>query len=396
MHEPPETNDKDLYPAPFTPVDPMSLDIFILACDHYYYPDSPTNNPNGGSWGQDKMGQGQVPGLGVPVIYVFGGRTGATSAVDTIQKYYPYGFGTEDMVPMSETYRFQNTNNQADIWSDYFLRPDRDQYPGSGTNFDPQIQTRIPGGGNVPDLPKLPKPLYGLMAVRLQTGTDYPQPTFPQSGYSYVFVMGGIEGEGNGGDGSVSKKMYWWDTTKGDDGQPDSQGVMSAMPDMPQPRAYGQAVLITDLPLRIAVTGGYDDLNHPLKTVDIFTFSNQFNPTTGTWSSFSGTLDEALRSTAVGWNRGVGGDTFVLSFGGFAETDFTHNLYSYRLGSGQTVTESLPVVPRSYSRAGQGGGAHSIFDSIHAMTYNRYYLIGGTTEQGTSNIVEVASLPGTN
>jgi hypothetical protein len=297
------------------------------------------------------------------------------------------------MVPMSETYRFQTTNNQADIWSNYFLRPDRDQFDGSGTNFDGQIEIRQPD----PEakLPTLPKPLYGLMAVRLQTGTDYPSPTFPQSGYSYIFVMGGIEGT-NGGSGAVSNKMYWWDTTKGDEGnqQPDD-GLMSEMPDMPTPRAYGQAVLITDLPLRIAVTGGFDGDNHPLKTVDIFTFANQFNPTTGSWSTFTGSLDEALRSTAVGWNNGDGTGPFILSFGGFAETDFTHDLVSYRLGGGGTTIESLPVVPRGYHKAGQGGGAGSVFGP-GTFSYNRYYLIGGATEQGTTNIIEVASLPMTN
>jgi len=390
IHEPPETNEKDNYPPPHTPVDPSTVDFKLMGCDHYYYPDAP------GSWSKDSM-QGPA-GLGVPVVYVFGGRTSATSAVNTIQKYYPYGFGTEDMVPMSETYRFQTTNNQADTWSNYFLRPDQDQFPGGGTNFDPQIETRTPGNGGSqnPAMPKLPKPLYGLMAVRLQTGIDYPNPTFPQSGYSYIFVMGGIEGQGNGGDGSVSKKMYWWDTTKGDDGQDQKQdGLFSEMPDMPTPRAYGQAVLITDLPLRIAVTGGYDGDNHPVKTVDIFTFASQFNPTTGSWSSFEGTLDEALRSTAVGWNSGDGTGPFVLSFGGMAETDFTHNMYSYRLGTGATTVESLPVVPRGWSEASQGGGSALIYGQ-GTFTYNRYYIVGGATEQGTTNIIEVASLPMTN
>jgi PKD repeat protein len=386
MHEPPETNDEGLYPPPFTPIQPGTVDFFLMGASHYYYPDTP------GTWNRDVLGGGP-PGLGVPVIYVFGGRTGATTAVDTVQKYYPYGFGTEDMVPMSENFRFQTTNNQADIWSNYFLRPDRDQFPGSGTNFDGQIETRQPDQEF--SMPHLPKSLYGLMAVRLQTGTDYPSPTFPQSGYSYVFVMGGIEGQ-NGGSGAVSDKMYWWDTTKGDEGEQDPvDGLFSEMPDMPTPRAYGQAVLITDLPLRIAVTGGFDADNHPLNTVDIFTFANQFNPTTGSWSSFTGTLDEALRSTSVGWNSGDGTGAFVLSFGGFAETDFTHNLYSYRLGGGGTVTESLPVVPRGWGRASQGGAAGSVFGPGQ-FTYNRYYLIGGATEQGSTNIIEVASLPQTN
>jgi PKD repeat protein len=387
MHEIPETNDDGLYPGPFTQVPMGSIDSFILGVGHYMYPDSYTNG-----WNHDVMGPGQAPGLGVPVVYVFGGRTGAQNAVDTVQKYYPYGFGTEDMVPMSETFRFQTTNNQTDIWSNYFLRPDQDQFPGSGTNFDGQIETRGIDGGQEGVLPTLPKPLYGLSAVRLQTGTDFPSPTFPQSGYSHIFIMGGIEGTGGGGNGAVSDKMYWWNTTLGDDGQENpGGGLMSEMPDMPSPRAYGQAVLITQLPLRIALTGGYDENNDPLTTVDIFTIPDPYNPTTGNWGSFQGTLEEALRSTAVGWNEGDGTGAFVLSFGGFGQTDFTDDMYTYRLGGGGTVTESLPVVPRSWHRASQGGMAASTVPGL--TTYNRYYLFGGTTEQGTTNIIEVASLP---
>jgi hypothetical protein len=66
-------------------------------------------------------------------------------------------------------------------------------------------------------------------------------------------------------------------------------------------------------------------------------------------------------------------------------------MYSYRIGSGQTVTEALPVTPRGYHRASQGAG--NGISGPPALTYNRYYLVGGVTEQGTTNIIEVASLP---
>jgi len=92
----------------------------------------------------------------------------------------------------------------------------------------------------------------------------------------------------------------------------------------------------------------------------------------------------------VGWNPGTPGDPYVLTFGGFETTDFTGKLRSFRLGSGVTVTEATPVVPRAYHAASQGGGAGI---GVNELTFNRYYVVGGVTEQGTSNILEVASLP---
>jgi PKD repeat protein len=377
MHESPETNDEDSYPGSGTPFPMGGDDEDFLGPGWYPWPDSVNHN-----WNMDEpMTFG---GLGVPVIYVLGGRTGANSPVDLIQKYYPYGFGTEDMVPYSQDFRFQTTGNQADTWSNYFLRPDQDQFPGSGRNFDPQVQQRTPGNGQVPDLPTLPRPLYGHMAVRVESGIDAVGPTFPNSPYDYIFVMGGID-ENN----AVRSELLFWDVTIGQEPGDElgEDGLFEELAEMPTRRAYGQALFIPGNPMRIAVIGGFDQANRPLDTVDIYTFDSPFNPVQGSWNTFGGTLEEALRTTAAGYHPGIAGEPFIASFGGFGEADFSYRSRTARLGSGLVVTEPLVVVPRGFANLGQGGPGNL------DLSRNRYTIVGGTTEQGTSNIVEVVSLP---
>jgi len=165
----------------------------------------------------------------VPVIYVMGGRTDAYTPTDLVQKYYPWGYGTEDLTPWSQDFAFQTTGNQVDIWSPYFLRPDTDQFPGSNVNFDPEVEARREDGGSDGVLPTLPTPLYGLMAVKMETEVEGLAPTYPNGPFKQILIFGGITPSGD-----VSAEVRLWNPdTPADNTQSEEQaGVLPWIPSM--------------------------------------------------------------------------------------------------------------------------------------------------------------------
>ncbi|MCC7477234.1 PKD domain-containing protein [bacterium] len=382
IHENVETNAEGNYAAE-ADTDPTGIDQPFWGIGHYAVPDDP-----GAGW---QLSSAMTKsGLGVPVVYVLGGRTAANSPTDLVQKYSPFGFGTEDLIPWSNDLGCQITNNQVDTWSPYFLRPDQDQYVGPGQNFDPSVSQRISGIGDTGLLPVLPKPAYGLMAVSIETGRDRNNSSFPNGPYHYVFTFGGID-EG----GSVMTEARWWDTSIAaeqatNDGE--TEGLFSLLPAMPTSRAYGKAVLIPSNPIRIALVGGFDDNGTTLNNVDIFTFDNAFNPSTGTWNTYAGTLPEALEAMGAGYNPGPGGQHWVLAMGGWTGNDFNTTTYTARIGSpgNLVISEAMPVAPRFALGSSQSGAGASL---ATPCDFNRFYLIGGQDENAVENIIEVVSLP---
>lgn len=393
IHEPVETNDENQYPS-HSPRDPAGDDVNLPDADYGYswygVPDSPTRR-----WKIDTPESlpPVVDGLGVPVVYVLGGRTDATTPTDLIQKYIVPGFGSEKVPAYSQDYSFQATCNQTDIWSPEFARSDTDQYAGTGRNFDPQISDRTPGQGGTQQMPSLPRPLYGLMAARVETGTDTATPAFPNGPFHYIFAFGGIDASGQ-----VRDEMYWWDTSLGiDQGQePGEDGVFSEVAQMPTPRAYGKAVFIPGNPMRIALIGGYDNNGAYIKTVDIFTFNSIFAPNTGSWSTFAGSLTEGLRALGAGYHPGPGNEKWVLALSGWTGKDFSTQMSTARLFSpgNLVVAEGMPLAPRA--NQGSSQSAMQVLSNPLAqptVSFNRYYLLGGVDENGVENFVEVCSLP---
>lgn len=421
LHEPPETNPGGLFPGPGAqPPDgggngPLAIEpypdnddvdqdiafgtmgpIFNPSATNtalnrlYAWPDSPPNPMSPKHWQIDDPSIPTVtPGLGAPVIFVIGGRTDATTPVDLVQKYHVYGFGAENVIPWSIDYQFQTTGNQTDIWSNFFLREDTDQFVGPNSNFDPEIDDRRQGGQDSINLPRLPVPLYGLMACKIETGIDVPPFSFPYGSYRSVFIFGGIDNNG-----SVRDEMRWWNvditSEQGDDVGAD--GVFSVVAGrMPSPRAYGRAVFIPTNPFRVALVGGFDQYGVPLNTVDIYEFASIYNPTQGgTWSTFAGTLPEALEACGAGYSdRAEPNESWVLAFGGWTGSKYSYRTYNSRLRSaGNLVLNQAPVVvPRSNSGSSQAGAG------AMPSSFDRYYMFGGTDENGVDSIVEVFGLP---
>lgn len=352
----------------------------------YPYPESVANH-----WGLDNPMGGDTSGLGSPVIYVLGGRVAANQPVDLVQKYYVYGFGSEDLPYDSAAFGFQTTSNQTDIWSPFFLRPDTDQYPAP--DADPDIPDRR-ASTNDEVLPTLIEPLYGLMACSLESGVDQATPSFPNGPYHYVFVFGGI-----GSDGSVRDDMRWWNITlpgQGNSGGQTPNGVFSLVSTMPTPRAYGKAVVLeSSTGLKIALVGGIDAHGIPLNTIDIFSFNDSNNPATGTWDTFQGTLPEALEACGAGFHPGPGVEDWVLTFGGWTGKDYNSDVYDARLYSpGDLVLrEAIKAVPRNMVGSCQSNGSNALRAYLSTAKFNRYYVFGGVDENGSDSVVEVLSLP---
>jgi PKD repeat protein len=367
IHEPVESNPAGAYANAHAQKPPQ-----------YPYPDDP-----GAGFGAGAQG------IGSPIIYVMGGRTDATTPTDLVQKYYVPFYGSDDLPFDDATFSFQTTGNQVDIWSPDFLRPDTDQYPDP--NADPQIQTRQPdGAGSNQVMPHLPVALYGLAAASLETGVTSAAPSFPNGPYHYVFIFGGVDGNG-----SVHNEMRWWDTSIGfQSGQgqgQDQQGVFSIISTMPIERAYAKAVVIpTSGAPAIALVGGYDHSGVAIDQIDVFQFNNPLAPNSGSWSTFNGTLPDALVGCGAGYNPGgAPSEAWILAFGGWTGSKFSSATFNARLGSpgGLVVREPLSVVPRRYLGSAQSGGA------ILPLDFNRYVLLGGVTENGTTSVAEVFGLP---
>ncbi len=335
----------------------------------------------------------------MPVIYVFGGRTAATTPTDLVQKYLVYGYGSEYLVPWSQDFGFQVTSNQTDIWSPYFLRPDTDQFPGSGGNFDPQIDDRREGGSGGSDnavLPSLPQPLYGLMAVRVQSGVDSPSPDFPYGGFTYIYLFGGITASG-----VASDEMLRWSPSEGAEttGGGQAENPIQIVSQMPRARAYGKAVFVPARDYLIALVGGFDDNGVPIDEIDIFTFDSIYNPSGGGWSTFEGSLPEALVACGAGYNEGYPGEDWVLTMGGWNGELYSHRMYSARIESAgnQVIRELVVTVPRAYAGSTQSGSnplsTLRVENMLSPITFNRYFVLAGVDENGAESIVETLSLP---
>ncbi|MCB1220212.1 MAG: PKD domain-containing protein [Planctomycetales bacterium] len=382
--------------------------------------ENPESNPDGSYWEEvqaDPMGHPNadhpmggfglgVPGtqgLGVPLIYVMGGRVPQSgdldgAPVDLVQRYEVFGFGAEDLP--YDSFQFPNdgdwqmTSNQTDIWSTWKLRPDLDQVPRQGANEHPPVITaRQPDGASTTGpLPTLPKPLYGLAATSFETGADVGAPSFPDQPFSYVFIFGGVDENG-----SVTNEMRWWDTALGQEdngGQEREDGVFSLLASMPSPRAYATAVPIRSGPVyQIALVGGVDQNGVPVNSIDIFTFDSGLNPNSGSWETFEGAFPEALEACGAGY-RPAGGQDFILAFGGWTGEDYSSAAYSHRYNANSTqagfsVREPLPLMPRSHLGSSTGGS----FTLFGGGSFNSYQLFGGVDENGVENVVETFMLP---
>jgi PKD repeat protein len=365
-HEIPETNPKDGYEGVRN--DP-ERDI------QAYYPDDPLNN-----WNRD--GGGDNPrGLGCPIIYVFGGRDGNGQPVDLIQKYYVYGFGSESLECESEKASLQITGNQTNIWSNYFYRPDRDH------NADPLVLPVITDRSGT-ELPTLPEPLYGLTAVVVETGVQAAAPDFPNGPFRNVYLFGGINANGQ-----VMRSCYTWSLNSGPSAGGNDSPVQP-MTDMPSPRAYGKALFLP-YTFQIALVGGHDQNGVAMNTIDILNLDNPFNPVGGAWSTFEGTLPEALVACGAGYlDNGETSESWVLTLGGWNQYNFSSSLYQARLRSDGNVVLKAPiaVVPRRNAGSTQSG-SRILAGAVPGLTFNRFYVVAGVDENGSDSIIEVVSLP---
>ncbi|MCB1216600.1 PKD domain-containing protein [bacterium] len=382
--------------------------------------ENPESNSEGAYWDEvqaDPMGHPNadhpmggfglgVPGtqgLGVPLVYVMGGRVPQAgdpdgAPLDLVQRYEVFGFGAEDLPwdsnPFPNDGDWQMTSNQTDIWSTWKIRPDLDQIPRQGADeHEPVITARQPDGGNSDGpLPTLPKPLYAMAATSFETGADVGAPSFPDQPFSYIFTFGGIDEFG-----SVVNEMRWWDTALGMENNnqgPREDGVFSLMPSMPTPRAYATAVPIRSGPVyQIALVGGIDQNGVPVQDIDIFTFNSGLNPNSGTWETFEGAYPEALEACGAGY-RPNGGSDWIMAFGGWTGEDYSAAAYSHRYNANTTqagfsVREPLPLMPRSHLGSSTGGS----FTLFGGGSFNAYQLFGGVDENGVENVVETFILP---
>ena len=397
VNERPETNPAGAFPDRGTNSSAMppvveDRDYHMMSATHLWaWPDCPLEG-----WNINTAVCGSYTGSGAPAVYVIGGRTAADAPVNLVQKYLPWGFGGEDVVPWSQTYGFQTTSNQVDIWSPYFLRPDTDQFPGDTENFNPVIPDRLPDGepGNEQVLPVLPEALYGLMAVKLQTGVETPAPDFPNGPYSYVYIFGGINAAGE-----VSDEMRIWDTTRPATATGNGELVFSLLPTMPTPRAYGQAVFLPGFEYRIALVGGTGADGEPVHTIDIYTFDSNYDPVDGSWSTFSGTLPEAVQATGAGAYEAGTNEVGLVAYCGYT-TDEEHGTaladtaWTVTVDGTTAIGTELPLlIPRAHAGTGQAGvrwlSTVRTENMLGPVNLDRYYIFGGLDDYGMSAAVEV-------
>ncbi len=342
-------------------------------------------------------GEGGIPDnmRGVPVIYVFGGRDSRGDILDTVQKYYPVGFGTEALPIDTDVDGgdpdAQVTNNQADVWSDRFQFMDRDLWPQMGDQVNPPIVPDRPpinrrgggGAGGAVLLNLLPRPLYGASAVTVES-YGLLNPVFPESHFSYVFLFGGIEYNTDTGEEHVVATMRWFNTRQAppdrQEGQDPRPGDYSVVVDMPIERAYHKAIvippdLVSNRPWQVVVFGGYDRNGNYIAQVDKFTFNSVKNPTTGSWQTI-GVLPEATVAPGAGWEFESPGRGFVYrQFVGKNVDGYTGSVIEIT-DSGSMSYAPETLLPRSWASFGQIG-----YDPD-------YYVISGTTEQGMTTVIE--------
>lgn len=341
-------------------------------------------------------------GFGVPVAYVFGGRDASGNPLDTVQKYYPETYGSEDMFPIffdpaTGAPAAQFINVQTDVWSDRFQFPDYDWLPQSGQFTNPPIVPDRPpgqGGGGQGAVPlnPLPDPLYGHAAVVLESkGNLFPPPVWPEGPYCYVFILGGID------DGGVPvSAMRWFNVwaapeERQDDEDP-SGGDYSLVSEMPIERAYHSAFVtlpdkLTDKPWRLIVVGGFDRNGNYISQVDEYTFTSIINPVAGTWRTVANT-SEAAAGAGAGWQVDDRGMVYTQMSGRTVD-GYTGSVYDV-LANGSMSLAPSGLVPRGWAGA-TGVTAYNDFEDVYGVYPNPggdFYIVGGLTQMGMDTIVE--------
>lgn len=380
----------------------------------------------GNTWPDDPADQGldlngmNGPGLGVPVIYVVGGRDASGTALTTVQKYYPPGFGTE-MMPidcwdacMCQTGDFQVTNNQVDIWRNTFLSPDRDFWPQVGEHPRPPIvRDRVPGDGAdaASPLVSLPIGVYGHCGFAIESLPYLGNLPWPLGPFWYIFILGGKES-----DGHVSNEFRILDTRADPTGAGSGGNQNPRNPDypywsyvragnpvngpvqlMPVERYDFDVVLQYADPSRgerwkLYVFGGTNQNGEYVDQVDVFTFENVYNPNTGTWSTLSAVMPEP----SGGLNAAVGFDSVLgyiyHTFGGRTRDAIVGDVYTLQNDS-TFVPSSLSLIPKygagmGFSFATPSRPASDPWDP--ALTY---YRVAGFGPEGMNPYVEFFHVP---
>ncbi|OPX23450.1 MAG: hypothetical protein B1H03_01465 [Planctomycetales bacterium 4484_113] len=327
--------------------------------------------------------------LGVPVIYVFGGRDENGNALDVVQKYYPPTFGTEDVYPVWDIpqYSGQIVNNQTDIWTSYFAFHDRDMCPQRGQCPNPPMVPDRPKGQR-PAIPlnPLPEPLYGAQAVTVETNGNVVPPTWPQGPYNYIFILGGINA-----DGAVVPTMRWFNTAvepqqRQGGGQELAQGDYSPVVDMPVERAYFKAFVIPprqsiDRKWQIVVFGGFDQSGNYVAQVDRYNFTDTNNPVMGYWETI-GSVPEPAAGLGAGWEDNATRGIILHQMSGRTVEGVTGSVFDL-LEDGPVSYAPVSLIPRGWIEA-----THVTNPGLMGPGAPDYYLISGITEQGPTTIVE--------
>ena len=331
------------------------------------------------------------------MFYVFGGRDNAGEPLDVVQKYYPETYGTEDMFPILifPDPIAQYVNVQTDIWTNRFMFHDWDWLPQEGQDINPPIvQDRPPQGGGgggganaaVP-LNPLPVPLYGHAAVAVEsTGNLFPPPVWPEGPYHYIFILGGISDAG-----VPVADMRWFNTSaapgqrQGEDLQAGDYSVVS---EMPVERAYHKAFAVlpdklTNRPWRIVVFGGFDRNGNYISQVDVFTFDSIVNPVTGSWRTLT-SVPEGAAGLGAGWLQDDRGFVYK-QLAGRTIDGYTGSVYDV-LADGSLSVAPTGLIPRGWVGS---SGVVVPNDFNNGQVEGFYYLVGGLTQQGMDNIVEV-------
>jgi PKD repeat protein len=336
-------------------------------------------------------------GLGVPVIYVFGGRDNSGNPLDTVQKYYPETYGTEDQFPITfdpstGTPLAQVVNGQTDIWSNRYMMVDWDWLPQEGQNPNPPMSPDRPpmdggGGGQngAVSLNPMPEPLYGLAAVTIENnGNISPPPVWPEGGFNYIFILGGIN---DGGVPVATMRLFNAAAPPGrrNENQDPEFGDYSPVADMPIERAYHKAIVIlgdklTNKKWKIVVFGGFDRNGNYISQIDEFTFTSVTAPTTGSWSTI-GSAPEAAAGLGAGWQVDARG-TVYKQFGGRTRDGYTGSVYDV-LGGGSISLSPTGLVPRGWVGAAGVVAPNDFFTGA-----GDYYIVGGVTPNGPDTIVE--------
>ncbi len=357
------------------------------------------------------------PGLGVPVIYVIGGRDENGFALTTVQKYYPPGFGTE-LLPIDclelcgcLTGDFQITNNQVDIWRNTFLAPDKDMWPE--VEDDPRIPivpTRSPGAGQdgAGPLASLPVGLYGHSGFAIESLPYIGGLPWPLGPFSYLFILGGKETDGN-----VSNEFRILDPRQDPNSQEGSGNENPRNPRFPF-WAYVRAGNTQNGPIqympverydfdvamqwpdpavgelwKVYVFGGTDQNGNYVQQVDVFTFTDKYNPTTGTWSTLSN-MPQPVAGLNVGIDQDATGFVFHV-FGGRSIDKIVGDVFT--LTGSSFTPNALSLIPKQGSGLMHSFGAPARPASDPWPDTFTYYRLMGMDETGLNPYVEKFQVP---